>query len=1204
MGRQQIEGPSTPTGRVIGRHNDSVYDVAPARDGEAVVSTGRDGAVRLWSMVADRLERDWTVDGPATSITIAGDSAATCTRAGSIFVLSLESDDFAARWDCPQPEAVLFLDDGAILLSAGGDGLVRWWEVSTGREVARVAVDPPAAVVRLRPSPDGTTVAASTQSAGIVFIDAAAARVDRTVIPDYGSTVHVTDCIYLDDDTCAACLHVRHQGQIGTTEDPDLYEILVWQPANEPPRTDTTLLGHTNWIASLAVSAHGDLLASASMDATVGIWSPPQCRGFLRGHGDTVYGTCFLPDDDLVTSSADGTLRVWTLLDDLELVPAALPFSFDELVASSAQTRVTDPVHVLAREVAEALIAQETPAALAAAAAQLVEVNSPFWLATLRAVNQTVTVLREQAQRSGDAVTALRCARVDATVQEVIKRSMLASRPSLDAEPDYDIPERPSRRADDIVAAFTRAVSAGDTSALAARVEGRAIPAEELLPALGQIDQDFWPRVVSGRIDAQIVAPAARVLAAASTDHDATRLYLCDVTGRLLGIAQWNDDAIEVLQRGVETARAIGSERDEASLLGNLANAYRNAGRLTEAERAYEQLIDLAPPNEILANHLSNLALVYSDRGQTGRAAARTEDALAVATNTDDESLRTQIEVNLGGYYHQLGEDERAVPLLEASVERAQRIGHTRLHAQALTNLAQCLGSLGQLERAGDSYRHAIEVARAIGDPSQLVHGLAGLGDVARNRGARDEAARRYREAADVAGANRLGRRQFRALAALASVLDDEAAGPVLEEAAALGEEARLSVVGGTLGPALRDVHRRLIRLAADDDPAAAFAWAERSRIALLADLGAAPLDAAAVGRALRRVSDSARLVSWFDGGTSLYVFVVAADGAVHAAALPLDGELDRATRLAQRELAGHGVGETWDEPLAVAVGAALPYLENADIVVFAPHGRLVNLPLHALRYDGGRLIERWPIAYVPAASALPGLLDAADPPTSPGVVGALFVHEAERVAAILGVDTTLVGTTVEKDDVLSLLRTRDLVHVSSHGFFSPNEPAFSGWILDPSSDVLDYLRARLKRSFERPYEDVLAVARHEDEARAAILSADDIVRATLRVRHATMSACESGVVAVGPSDDPAGLVPALLGGGVRSILAALWRVEPDATEELMIRFYERIWADGGWTRRPQILRDLILDAMRERPDDIENWGAFVLVGGLVDRTS
>jgi CHAT domain-containing protein/tetratricopeptide (TPR) repeat protein len=1195
-------------GRVIGRHDDSIYDLAFVGDYKQIVSAGRDSTLRLWRLAGGTLERQWDLDAPArTAISADGDLAATCTRAGTVVIVATDAAGFMAAWPCEAPETVLLVGGGTTLLTGGSDGVVRWWDVPTRREVDRVAVESAGSIVRLRLSPDGRTLAASTQRAGAVFLDLAAAAVRRAVLPDYGCAVHVFDCVYLDNETCAASVQVRHDGRIGTTEDPDLYEILVWQPEHEEPPTDRTLLGHTNWIARLAVAPAGDLLASASMDTTVGIWEPPRALGFLRGHGDAVYAVCFTPNgDELLTASADRTIRAWGVEDQLRRPVAQQRFSLEELVRnSSSETRFADPVHVLARDITEALLTFETPAALEDALSQLVEVTSPPWSPVLRAINQTVTVLREQAQREDDAPAALRLARIDAMAQKAFAWAILATRHSQEAEPAYELPEGPGTAALALLEAFLRAVETGNTDALAAMVGGKALPAADLLVALGEIQANVWPLIERGPLDPTRVAPAARLLASAETDDTATRLLLLDIAGRMLGIAQWNEGAIDVLQRGLEAARAARATEDETVFLGNLANAYRNAGRLAEAERAYEQLIDLSPRSEVLANNLSNLALVHSDRGELEQAAVRAQAALAVAKGTDDDQLRTQIELNLAGYYHQLGDDERAVRLLEKTVARAERIGHDRLHSQALGNLAQCLVSLGELDAGRAQYEDALEAVCKLGDKSGEVHVLAGLGAVARELGDVNEAAKRFREAADLAAKHDLPHRLFPALASLADVLEDAVAVPVLEQAAALGEELRLQPGGSDVAEALLDVHARLVALSiAAHDPATAFVWAERSRIALLAELHAMPLDGKTVTGELRRVADAVVLISWFEARGRLYVFVVdGRDATVSVEVESMGRELDRAAELVQLELArDDAVGETWDELAVPAIRAVLPRLAGAELVVLAPHGGLFNLPLHAIRVDGRRLIERWPVAYVPAASVLPRLVDDANPPRAPGVVGAFFATEAERVAETLGVDASLVGVAVDKTEVLDLLREHDLVHVSSHGFFSPYEPRFSGWILDPSLDVLDYLRARRKREFERPHEDVLTLSSNEEAARAAILSAADLTDAQLAARHVTMSACETGLVAMGPTDDPAGLVPALLRTGVRSVLATLWRVDPDVTEAMMIDFYRRLDQRDGWRRRVQILRDVVLKAIRERPNDPHDWAPFVLVGGLVER--
>lgn len=75
---------------------------------------------------------------------------------------------------------------------------------------------------------------------------------------------------------------------------------------------------HSAKISAIAVSARGDLVASASWDGTIGLWSlNGGTTRFLSGHKKGVNDVALSDDGDTVYSaSSDGTIRVWGLKDD------------------------------------------------------------------------------------------------------------------------------------------------------------------------------------------------------------------------------------------------------------------------------------------------------------------------------------------------------------------------------------------------------------------------------------------------------------------------------------------------------------------------------------------------------------------------------------------------------------------------------------------------------------------------------------------------------------------------------------------------------------------------------------------------------------------------------------------------------------------------------------------------------------------------
>jgi WD40 repeat protein len=83
----------------------------------------------------------------------------------------------------------------------------------------------------------------------------------------------------------------------------------------EGPPPDFTLHGHTQPVRQIVYSPDGSLLASASLDGTVRLWSMPdgESHAVLRDPLMlAVWDVDFSPDGlQVVTASADGTLRLW-----------------------------------------------------------------------------------------------------------------------------------------------------------------------------------------------------------------------------------------------------------------------------------------------------------------------------------------------------------------------------------------------------------------------------------------------------------------------------------------------------------------------------------------------------------------------------------------------------------------------------------------------------------------------------------------------------------------------------------------------------------------------------------------------------------------------------------------------------------------------------------------------------------------------------
>ena len=72
------------------------------------------------------------------------------------------------------------------------------------------------------------------------------------------------------------------------------------------------LAGHENSVLCVVVLSNGDIL-SGSADTTLKLWREGQCVKTLTGHSDSVRAVAELPQVGIVSASHDTTIRVWSL---------------------------------------------------------------------------------------------------------------------------------------------------------------------------------------------------------------------------------------------------------------------------------------------------------------------------------------------------------------------------------------------------------------------------------------------------------------------------------------------------------------------------------------------------------------------------------------------------------------------------------------------------------------------------------------------------------------------------------------------------------------------------------------------------------------------------------------------------------------------------------------------------------------------------
>lgn len=244
--------------RCVG-HADVIWSVVFSPDGNTMASASFDNTIRIWS----------TRDGRCLNVLMG--------HRGWIYDLA-------------------FSTDGKTLASVSEDGTCRLWDLRSGRWVSP-AVEEPGFLSSVAFSPDGQRLAVAGKS-GVVnlFRVSDLESPQRLVL----HTSRVSDLIFSPDGELLAS---------GGGE-----QIHLWR--SEDGAYLGTLTGHAGGITSLSFSSAGDLLASASVDPTVRLWSMVrmECVGQIRvGSARVWVAQCSPTDRTLTTASEDGAVRVWNM---------------------------------------------------------------------------------------------------------------------------------------------------------------------------------------------------------------------------------------------------------------------------------------------------------------------------------------------------------------------------------------------------------------------------------------------------------------------------------------------------------------------------------------------------------------------------------------------------------------------------------------------------------------------------------------------------------------------------------------------------------------------------------------------------------------------------------------------------------------------------------------------------------------------------
>ena len=296
-------------------HNDGATYVAVSPDGRHVLTTDVHGLVRQWNLDTRALEREFNAH-PSTIHCVE------YSRDGRYFLTA--GDDFTVRiWEADSGEQMhrfdaskaaiwcaTFSDDGQRVATAGYDQTVRVWDVTTS-ECLWTGRAHTTWVRAVDFSPDGRQLVSGGNDAVSIVWDARTGQMRRTLIGQNG--VVLTAQFSTD-------------GQRVLTGGYDR-QALLWDVEREERMRG--YIGHAEGVGAI-FTPDEEFVVTYSMDRELRLWraNHPACLARLVGHtGGVTDAACIPGRNEIISTSGDGTARLWRLPDDMQL-PQATPMPF------------------------------------------------------------------------------------------------------------------------------------------------------------------------------------------------------------------------------------------------------------------------------------------------------------------------------------------------------------------------------------------------------------------------------------------------------------------------------------------------------------------------------------------------------------------------------------------------------------------------------------------------------------------------------------------------------------------------------------------------------------------------------------------------------------------------------------------------------------------------------------------------------------
>ncbi|WP_072621853.1 tetratricopeptide repeat protein [Spirulina major] len=194
---------------------------------------------------------------------------------------------------------------------------------------------------------------------------------------------------------------------------------------------------------------------------------------------------------------------------------------------------------------------------------------------------------------------------------------------------------------------------------------------------------------------------------------------------------------------------AIANESDEVDALLGMGMFHRDLGNWDEAERLFQQALDIATTNHNsagMATSWASLGYIENVRGNWDEAERLYRQCLAVEEELGDKSGMATSWASLGYIENVRGNWDEAERLYRQCLAVEEELGDKSGMATSWASLGYIENVRGNWDEAERLYRQSLALREELGDKSGMATSWGVLGDIERNRGNWDEAERLYRQ--------------------------------------------------------------------------------------------------------------------------------------------------------------------------------------------------------------------------------------------------------------------------------------------------------------------------------------------------------------------------------------------------------------------------------------------------------------------------